>query len=80
MNEQSSDDESTRRTFLKVTSAGVAATGFGCLPGTAVAATKNGWSTVESPTEKTLYDAVMSSEGSYAAVTVAAPAMVRDVP
>ena len=61
-----SDDEATRRTFLKLTGAGVAAAGFTGVSGTAAAETKNGWSTVESPTGKTLYDAVLSSEGPYA--------------
>jgi hypothetical protein len=57
--------ESTRRTFMKLTGAGFAAAGLG-LSGTAAAARKNGWSTVESGTGKTLYDAVSTLEGPYA--------------
>lgn len=60
------DDEATRRTFLRLTGAGLATMGLASVAGAGAAATKNGWSTAESGTGKTLYDAVSTLEGPYA--------------
>jgi hypothetical protein len=58
--------DTTRRRFLKLTGVGVAGPGLTGVPLPTAGERQTDWTTVESPTEKTLYDVVMSSEGPYA--------------
>ena len=58
--------KSTRRRFLELAGAGVAAASPVGVSSVGSAATENGWSTVESGTGKTLYDAVSTLEEPYA--------------